>query len=199
MPYSLSPPALARRSKTVTSWPSPRQGVGAGQAGRPGTDDGHPLAGGGCPGERLDAALEEPVGGVALEHADLDRLALLRRAHAGPLAQDLGRADPGAGAAHDVGLEDGERRTLDVVGLDAADEARDVDAGRAGLEAGRVVAEIAAAGLDQRLLAVQRRVQLVEVPARTPRRRGARPGCRPAAPTPASLRAASRRICRDSH
>ena len=57
-----------------------------------------------------------------------------------------------------------ERGTLDVVGLDAADEARDVDAGGAGLEAGRVEAEIAAAGLDQGQLAVERRVQLVEVP-----------------------------------
>src|SRR3546814_545908 len=36
-------------------------------------------------------------------------------------------------------------------------------AGRAGLDAGRVVAEVAAAGLDQRGLAVERRVNVAEV------------------------------------
>src|SRR3546814_20191370 len=51
----------------------------------------------------------------------------------------------------------------DVVGRDLADEARDIDAGRAGLDAGRVVAEVAAAGLDQRGLAVERRVNVAEV------------------------------------
>ena len=55
-----------------------------------------------------------------------------------------------------------EGGALDVVGLDAADETRDVDAGGTGLEAGRVEAEIAAAGLNQGQLAVERWVQLVE-------------------------------------
>ena len=39
-----------------------------------------------------------------------------------------------------------------VVGGDLADEQRNVDRGRAGLLAGRVEAEIAALGLDQRLV-----------------------------------------------
>src|SRR3546814_20653860 len=59
-------------------------------------------------------------------------------------------------------LQDVLRRAADVVGRDLADEARDIDAGRAGLDAGRVVAEVAAAGLDQRGLAVERRVNVAE-------------------------------------
>ena len=46
---------------------------------------------------------------------------------------------------------------------DLADEQRDVDGGRAGLHAGRVVAEIAAVGLDQRLVLVERRMQVGEI------------------------------------
>src|SRR3546814_10142930 len=60
-------------------------------------------------------------------------------------------------------LQDVMRRAADVVGRDLADEARDIDAGRAGLDAGRVVAEVAAAGLDQRGLAVERRVNVADV------------------------------------
>src|SRR5262249_47382624 len=104
-----------------------------------------------------------PVRGVALQGADVDRLALLGRTHAGLLAQDLGRADARAGAAHDVLLQDGDRRAPDIVGRDLADEARDVDAGGARLQAGCVVAEVAAAGVDQRPLAVERRLHVVEV------------------------------------
>ena len=38
-----------------------------------------------------------------------------------------------------------------------------VDRGRAGLLAGRVVAEVAALGLDQRLVPVERRMQVGEI------------------------------------
>ena len=138
----------------------PGKGMGAGETCGARTDHSDPPAGGRCPRERLQSPIEEPVGGVALEHADPHRLALLRLTHAGPLAQDLGGADPGTGPAHDVGPQDRRGRTLDVVGLDAADEARDVDARRASLEAGRIVAEIAAAGLDQCMPAIERRVQV---------------------------------------
>src|SRR5690606_38567467 len=76
--------------------------------------------------------------------------------------EDLGRADPRAGAAEDVLLEDVLCRAAHVVRGDLADEARDVDAGGAGLDAGRVVAEVAAAGLDQSRLAVERRMHVGE-------------------------------------
>src|SRR3546814_14279518 len=102
-------------------------------------------------------ALHHPVGGVALQQADLHRLALLRRAHAGLLAQQLGRTDPRAGAAQDGLIEDILRRAADVVGGDLADEGGVVDAGRAGLEAWRVVATGDAAGLEPRRLAAERR------------------------------------------
>ena len=59
----------------------------------------------------------------------------------------------GTGAAERIGLEDGARCAAQVVFADAADEARHVDAGRAGLHARRVVAIEAALGLDQGLSA----------------------------------------------
>jgi hypothetical protein len=92
----------------------------------------------------MHALRHQRVGGVALQPADLDRLALGRLAHAGLLAQRLGRADAGAHAAEDVLVEDRLGRRLGRAGRDLADEERDVDRGRAGGDAGRIVAEIAA-------------------------------------------------------
>ena len=111
----------------------------------------------------LLAALHQIIGGVALQLADLDRLVLGEVADAGLLAERLDRADAGADAAHDVGLEDGLAGAAGIVGLDLADEERDVDVRRAGLHAGRVEAEIAAVGLDERLVARQRRMQVGEI------------------------------------
>src|SRR5690606_34173718 len=101
--------------------------------------------------------------GVALQPADLHRLAFRRLAHASLLAQRLGRADAGAHAAEDVLVEDGARRAERIAGRDLADEQRDVDRGRARLHARRVVAEIAAVGLHRRLMPVERRVQVGKV------------------------------------
>ena len=113
--------------------------------------------------EGVLAALHQMVGGVALQLADLHRLVLGEVADAGLLAERLDRADAGAHAAHDVGLEDGLAGAGRIVGLDLADEERDVDVRRAGLHAGRVEAEIAAVGLDERLVARQRRMQVGEI------------------------------------
>ncbi len=96
--------------------------------------------------EGLDAALEQEVRRVALQEADRDRLVLGDVAHAGALAQDLGRADARAGPAEDVLLQDGGRRALEIAGLDLADEVRDVDARRAGLDAARAGAAVVDAG-----------------------------------------------------
>ena len=52
------------------------------------------------------------VGRIALQEADRDRLALGRLAHAGLLAQCLGRTDARAHAAHDVGVENGPGRAV---------------------------------------------------------------------------------------
>ena len=115
--------------------------------------------------------------------ADATGLLLLRHAHAGLLAQDLGRADPRAGAAEDIGFEDGAApRPRHCPVAIWRMKPRNVDAGGAGLDAGRVVAEIAAIGLDQRRLARQRRMDVAEIRRGRPRasRPAAMPGCLPA-------------------
>ena len=76
--------------------------------------------------------------------------------YAGALAQNFGGAHPRTGAAKNVGLQDAERRSAQIAGGDLADEARDVDAGGTGLDAGGVVAEIAAVGLHRGLVTGQR-------------------------------------------
>jgi hypothetical protein len=140
-----------------------RQAMGAGQARRAGTDHRDLAAGEGRPGERMLSRCHQMVGGITLQPADGHRLVFLGGAHAGLFAQDLGRADAGAGAAEDIGFQDADGRAADVVGRDLLDETGDVDAGGAGLDAGRIVAEVAAVGLDQRGLAVQHRDQVVEI------------------------------------
>ncbi len=163
MPYSLRPPGFGRASKTVTSCPSIDAAMGAGEAGGAGADHRDALAARTGAREGLDVALQQRVGGVALQCADLHGLGFLGRAHAGILAEDFDGTDARARPAHDVFLQDGDGRALDVVGRDLADEAGDVDAGRAGLQARRVVAEIAAAGLDQGAHAIERRMDVREI------------------------------------
>ncbi len=109
--------------------------------------------------------LDHHIGGIALQFADPDRLALGDLAHADLLAQRLGRADAGAHAAEDVLLKNRARGTGGIVGEDLADEERDVDAGGTGGDAGRVVAEVAAVSLDERLMTLERRVQVAEIGA----------------------------------
>src|SRR3546814_16400092 len=111
----------------------------------------------------MRGAVHRRVGGIALQQAYLHRLALLRRAHAGLLAQHLGRTDPRAVAAEAVLLQDVLRRAAHVVGGDLTDEAADVDAGLACLDARRVVADVHAAGLAQPLLAVERRMPVAAI------------------------------------
>ena len=122
-----------------------------------------PLARGRATLERLHARGKEMVGRVTLKRADIDRLILGQVAHACLLAQDFRRADSRAGAAENVLLEDRDRRALDIAGGDLAHECRDIDAGGAGLDAGGIVAEIAAAGIDERPLGIQRRLDIAEI------------------------------------
>ena len=119
----------------------------------------------GARGNGWPPELDHHVGGVALQLADPDRLALGDLAHADLLAQRLGRADAGAHAAEDVLRENRARGTGGIVGEDLANEERDVDAGGTGGDAGRVVAEIAAVGLDERLMTLERRMQVAEIGA----------------------------------
>src|SRR5258708_7403457 len=124
---------------------------------------------------------------MALQQPDLDWLALAGAAHASGLAQDLGRAHPGAYAAHDVLVENADRRTFQVAGPDLTDEARNIDAGRAGLDTGCVEAEVAPAALDESLPVIERRLEVVEVPgeflAAQDARRDRRPLCHRVTPS----------------
>ena len=130
MPYSLRPPDFSRFSKIVASWPATRERVGAGQSRRAGADDGDALAGRLGAAERRLAGRHLRVDGVALQQADPHRLALGRLAHAGFLAQGLGRADARAHAAHDVGGENRLGGAERIAGGDLADEQRNVDRSR---------------------------------------------------------------------
>src|SRR5207344_2056964 len=87
----------------------------------------------------------------------------MRVSYAGFFAKHLGRTHPRAHAAHDVFAEDGVRRTLQVAAANLLDESGDVDAGGAGGGAGRVVTEVAAIGVDDRLGRRQRRMHVREV------------------------------------
>ena len=84
-------------------------------------------------------------------------------AHAGLLAKDFRRANPGAAAAENVRREDFLRRTLHVFLLDIADERRNIDFARAGVHARRVVAIQAARGLQMRLAIIERGRQIGEM------------------------------------
>ena len=139
-----------------------REAVRAGEPRRPGADDGDALARRRGALEGLLAMLHEMVGGVALQHADLDRLVLGEVPHAGLLAERFHRADARAHAAQDVGGEDRLRSPVGIVRLDLADEQRDVDRGRAGLRAGRIEAEIAAIRFHMRFMLAERRVEIAE-------------------------------------
>ena len=162
MPYSFRPPAFSRASNTTTSWPEHRQAVRAGQAGRAGADHGDGLAGGGRALEGMAVEMRV-VERVALQQADLDRLAFgVVVAHAGVLAQDLGRAHARAAPPKMFCLQDADRRAFEVAVVDVADEAGDVDAGRAGARAGRVVAVQAARAFDGGLARGERRREVGE-------------------------------------
>ena len=105
--------------------------VGAGQAGRPGADDGdarlaRQLA------QAIDLGLA--VGDEALERADGDRL-VDRAAAAGVLAGT--HADAADGGRHGAALAHGLGRALDLVDAQLLDVGRDVDAGGAGGHARR--------------------------------------------------------------
>ncbi len=137
--------------------------VRRGKTGRTGANYRDLLAGGCRPLVELLVLCHRHVGSVALQAADLHRLALGDLTHADLLAQGLGRADAGAHATKNVLVEDGFRRTQRIAGGNLPDEQRDVDRSRAGLHAGRVVAEIAAVGLDQRLVMIERGVQVGKI------------------------------------
>jgi hypothetical protein len=97
---------------------------------------------------------------MALQQGNGYRLVLARISHANLFAKLLDRANPGAGRAHDVGLQDRPARAQGIVRGDAADKSWYVDAGGTGLDAGRVMAVMATAGLYRRLAFIQWRMEI---------------------------------------
>jgi hypothetical protein len=137
--------------------------VRGGKAGRTSADNGD------LPAGRCGALVEllvlahGDIGGVALQAADLHRLAFGDLAHADFLAQGLGRAHAGAHAAKNILVEDSLGRPQRIAGGNLADEQRDVDRRRAGLHARSIIAEIAPVGLDQRFVMIERWMQIGEI------------------------------------
>ena len=140
-----------------------RELMRAGEARRPGADNGDPLAGRRAARIGRFACGDHRVRRVALQEADRDRLAFSGLAHAGLFAQRLGRTDARAHPAHDVGVENCPGRSIPIVRRDLTDEERNVDRGRTGLLAGRVETEVATLCLDPGFVAGERRVQIGKV------------------------------------
>ena len=137
------------------------QAYRAGQTRRAGADHRDALTGGRRAVQQVcQRAVHHRIHRMALQAPDLDRLALLGGANASLFAQFFGRADPGAGAAQRVGLQNRPCSTAQVVVGDASDEAGHINAGRAGGHAGCVEAVQAAFGLDQCLATGQSRCRI---------------------------------------
>eukprot|EP00659_Diplonema_papillatum_P004142 gene4141-biopygen4076 len=137
--------------------------MGAGQTRRPGADHRDALAGGRGALERVFAEVRV-VHRVTLQQADQHRGAFLGIvAHAGLLAEDFRRADPGATAAEDIRRENLLRGALDVLRVDIADERRDIDLAGARVDARRVVAVEAARRFQLGLPGIERRRQVGEM------------------------------------
>ena len=156
-------PRLGARVEEDNVVPFHGQPMGAGQPRGPGPHDGDALAGGGGALVGMPVARHPGVGGEALQAADRPRLALGRLPHARLLAQRLGGTGPRAHPAQDVAVEDGLRRRPRRSRRDLAHEEGDVDAGRTGRHAGRVVAEVATVRGHGRLVGGVRRPQVGEV------------------------------------
>src|SRR2546426_1116434 len=122
-------------ASTTPSRSSPGKRGRAAEAGGSRADQGHAPPVGLSRLQDADAPVQHVVRGHALQGADHDRPLVLLVEDAGALAEGLHGADPGAGMAEDVGLEDGPGRAPEVAGDDLLDEGRNVDLGGAGLDA----------------------------------------------------------------
>lgn len=99
-----------------------------------------------------DPLFADVIRRVTLESSDLYRVIVAVEHDAGAFAEDLGRADARATRAENVGAENGARGAGHVRGHDLLDESGDVDAGRAGANAGGVEAKKAAPRFHSDLL-----------------------------------------------
>ena len=140
-----------------------RQTVRTGKAGRPGPDYRNTLACVGSALEKLGVVLHGMIRRMALQQADLHWLAFRRLPDAGLLAQGFRRTDPCAHSAKNILVEDGAGRAIKIAGRDLPDEFRNIDRGRTGCHAGRVIAEIASVGRDHCLMLIKRRIRVRKI------------------------------------
>ena len=143
--------------------PLHRQPMRAGQTRRACAHDRDTLVRRGCALKRMGVLRHQPVGGIALQASDFDRLALGDLAHADLFAQGFGRTDTGAHAAEDVLIEYRLCRCFGCARRDLANEQRDVDGGRTSRHAGRVMTKITPVRGDMRFVLIQRRMQIGKI------------------------------------
>ena len=102
--------------------------------------------------EQLRSVIIHVIRRVSLQPADFYRRAFAVQHDTRPLAQNFGRTHSGATGAQNVRAENRSRGTGQVASGDFLDEGRNINAGRAGLNAGGIEAKHAAVGLDDGLL-----------------------------------------------
>ena len=163
MPYSFKPPGLLSRLKTTTSWPSTARRCAHDSPAGPPPTTATLLAAYRCSFEQLLTGLENRIGRVALQQAYLNRLFFMRISNAGFLTENFGRANSRTHATHDVLAQYRVRRAAQIVAAYFLDEARNINAGRAGRCARRVVTKVTAVCLNQRLGTRQWWMQVGEV------------------------------------
>src|ERR1700760_4394076 len=89
-------------------------------------------------GQQVLAGSMKDIHGVTLQQRNLDRVAIVSVHDAGAFAEHFDRAGPRTTAPQYIGVENAQRRTAQVAGGDALDEARDIDVRGTGRGAGRV-------------------------------------------------------------
>ena len=132
-----------------------RQAVRARQPRRPRPHNRHFAPRGRRAGEGVNALVHQRIGGIALQRADFDRLALGHLAHAGPLAQNFCGANPRAHTAHDVLRQNCFGRRIRRASGNLANEQRNIYIGGAGRDAGRVMAKVTPISGNPRAVIIQ--------------------------------------------
>ena len=137
-----------------------RKAVGTGQTGGASADDRNGFPRGCGPLIRVTLPRHQRVGGMALQAPNLDWFAFGEFPHAGLFAQILGWANAGAHAAKNVLVENRLCRGFGCSGADLANEKRDVDRGRTGGYAGRVVTKVTPIRRNRRFMIRISRMQI---------------------------------------
>ncbi len=104
----------------------------------------------------------EGIHGVALEARNLNRVVIEAMQDASTFAKHLNRAGTRTASAENIGVENAQRRTAQVAGGNALDEAGNIDVRRACSRAGCIEAVEAAIGFNRRGLGRKGRLDFPE-------------------------------------